>query len=134
MTQPNGNSPEQQRRQYVEAFNTTMVKIWKERISLLGVVDTGNLFRSVAALGYTADGKVTEVTLSQQFAYYGIYQDRGTGKEVPLGNGGDIHRDKKRQRRPWFSPKYYSSVMNLKDFFARSLADQCALVIATNLH
>ncbi len=34
------------RRKYVTAFNATMIKIWREQIALLGVIDTGALYRS----------------------------------------------------------------------------------------
>ncbi len=67
-----------------------MVRIWRERIALL---DTGALYRSTLAVGMTADGKVTSVTLSQRFNTYVIFQDYGTGREVPRGNPGDIGRD-----------------------------------------
>lgn len=73
------------------------------------------------ALAIRADGRFYDITLSQTFVEYGIWQDLGTGREVPIGNPGDIGREKVRQRRPWFSPKYYASVMNLRDFYAESL-------------
>ncbi len=42
-----------------------------------------------------------------------------------------IGHDKVHQRRKWFSPKYYASVMNLKESFADALNDQsfCQLLI-----
>ncbi len=58
-------TPEEERRRYVTAFNSTMIKIWRERIALLKVIDTGALYRSTLAVGMTADGKVTSVTLSR---------------------------------------------------------------------
>lgn len=122
-------SAQKERERYVRAFNATMVRIWRERIALLKVIDTGALYRSTLAVGMTADGKVTSVTLSQRFNTYGIFQDYGTGREVPRGNPGDIGRDKIRQRRKWFSTKYYASVMNLKEFFADNLGrDFCGIV------
>ena len=33
------------------------------------------------------------------------------------GNSVDIGRTKVRQRRKWFSRKYYASVMNIKEFY-----------------
>lgn len=127
--QTNGISAEEERRRYVTAFNNTMIKIWRERIALLKVIDTGALYRSVLAVGLTADGKITQVTLSQRFNTYGIFQNYGTGREVPRGNLGDIGRAKIRQRRKWFSTKYYASVMNLKEFFADNLGrDFCGIV------
>ena len=51
------NNSQQEREKYVKAFNSTMIKIWQEQISLLGVIDTGALYRSVVALGMNADGK-----------------------------------------------------------------------------
>jgi len=52
---------QQEREKYVRAFNLTMIKIWREQIALLGVVDTGALYRSTVAVSMTADGKFTSI-------------------------------------------------------------------------
>lgn len=123
----------QERQKYVMAWNETMIKIWKEQITLLDVIDTGRLLNSPVSIRTQADGKFSEVQLSQAFLEYGIWQDYGTGKEVARGNSGDIGRNKKRQRKPWFSYKYYASVMNIKDFMADSLGRQFQGIIADAL-
>jgi len=92
----------QERQKYVAAFNDTMIKIWKERITLLDVIDTKTL----------------------AFREYGLWQDYGTGRETPRGNPGDIGRAKVRQRRRWFSIKYYASFMNIKEFYADNLGKE----------
>ena len=109
------------REKWVLGFNDTMLRIWQEKITLLGVIDTGRLLASPKALPVRADGRFFEVGLSQTFLEYGLWQDYGTGRETPRGNPGDIGRAKKRQRRKWFSTKYYASVMNLKEFYEDNL-------------
>ena len=119
-----------------------MIKIWQEQITLLGVIDTGALLASPKAIAMRADGRFFEVSLSQAFLEYGLWQDYGTGRETPRkssaerelahtsaeaqpgsrlrhprGNSGDIGRTKVRQRRKWFSRKYYASVMRIKEFY-----------------
>ena len=42
----------EERQKYVTAFNDTMVKIWKEQITLLGVIDTGLLMGSFRRCRY----------------------------------------------------------------------------------
>lgn len=127
----------EKRRKFTEGFNSTMIDIWKEKIVLLGVYDTGCLYNSVAAVGMSMDEKITEVTLSQHFALHGVFQDWGTGKEVYRGNPGRIYDDeerkKVRKRKKWFSPKYYGSVMKLQEFFADSLGAQMAKVLCDGL-
>ena len=118
------------RQKYILAFNATMLEIWKERITLLEVIDTGLLLRSPLALPVKADGRFFEVTLSQAFLEYGLWQDYGVGRETPRGNSGDIGRRKVRQRRPWFSKKYYASVLNLRDFFGENIGQEFQGVIA----
>ena len=120
--QTNGsNLTEQQaleeRQRWVNGFNDTMLKIWQEQITLLGVIDTGALLASPKAVAMRADGRFFEVSLSQAFLEYGLWQDYGTGRETPRGNSGDLGRAKVRQRRKWFSRKYYASVMNIKEFY-----------------
>ena len=118
------------RQKYILAFNATMLEIWKERITLLEVIDTGLLLRSPLALPVKADGRFFEVTLSQAFLEYGLWQDYGVGRETPRGNSGDIGRRKVRQRRPWFSKKYYASVLNLRDFLGENIGQEFQGVLA----
>ena len=118
------------RQKYILAFNATMLEIWKERITLLEVIDTGLLLRSPLALPVKADGRFFEVTLSQAFLEYGLWQDYGVGRETPRGNSGDIGRRKARQRRPWFSKKYYASVLNLRDFLGENIGQEFQGIIA----
>ena len=130
----NGENPLLEREKYVRAFNATMIKIWKEQISLLGVIDTGSLYRSTVAVGLNADGKFTSVTLSQSFNTYGLFVDYGTGSNTPRGNSGDIGRANGRKRKRWFSRKYFASVMNIQEFFADNLGRDCCLAIADALN
>ena len=113
-----------EREKFVRGWNDTMVDIWVERIKLLDVIDTGALRDSVEQLEVQADGRFYDFTLSQRFLQYGLWQDLGTGREVPIGNPGDIGRAKVRKRRRWFSVKYYASVMKLRDFMALSLGKE----------
>jgi hypothetical protein len=121
------------RRKYVEAWNQTMLDIWQERIYKLHVYDSGALWKSPLSLPITADGKYLDVTLSQTFLEYGLWQDLGVGREVAHGNSGDIGRDKVRERRRWFSVKYFASVMNLRDFFAKCVGDEFKGMVANAL-
>ena len=154
-----GTNREQQaqdeREKYVMAFNDTMLKIWQEQITLLGVIDTHSLLRSPIALPVRTDGRFFEVGLSQAFLEYGLWQDYGTGRETPRGNSGELSckssavsnsfehsrdaadngqsqvgHEKVRGRRRWFSRKYYASVMNIKEFFADNLGKQFTGIIA----
>ena len=88
---------------------------------LLGVVDTGALYRSTVGVSLTADGKFIDITLSQAFNTYGLFVDYGTGRNTPRGNPGDHGKANGRKRKRWFSRKYFASVMNIQEFYADSL-------------
>ncbi len=120
-------NPIDERRKFVEAWNKTMLDIWQEKIYKYHIIDTGRLYRSPLALAIRADGRFYDITLSQSFVEYGIWQDLGTGRNTAVGNTHKKDNDgwtNKRERRPWFSPKYYASVMNLRDFYAESLGQE----------
>ena len=134
MTQLNGNDKQREEREkFVFAFNRTMITIWCEQITLLNVIDTGRLLRSLKALPVRADGRFIEIGLSQSFLEYGLWQNFGTGKEIPRGNSGDLGRERKRQKKRWFSRKYYASVMNLRDFLADNIAHEFVGIVARSL-
>ena len=147
------------RRKYVTAFNATMVKIWREQIALLGVIDTGALYRSTIGISMTADGKFVDITLAQAFNTYGIFVDYGTGRNTPRGNSGDISCQREqsgarsnsaersrnrceanfgkangRQRKRWFSRKYFASVMNIQEFYADSLGQEFCRAVSNALN
>lgn len=122
-----------EREKFVTAFNETMLKIWKEQMTLLDVIDTGALLASPKSLPLRADGRFMELGLSQSFLEYGLWQNFGTGKEIPRGNNGDIGRERKRKKKPWLSRKYYASVMNLRDFLADNMAKEFVGVVAQSL-
>lgn len=68
MTPLNGNDQQlQEREKFVLAFNDTMLKIWREQMTLLGVIDTGRLLHSPKSLPVRADGRFIELGLSQSF-------------------------------------------------------------------
>ncbi len=127
------NTAQDEREKFVRAFNDTMLKIWREQMTLLGVIDTGRLLASPKSLPLRADGRFLELGLSQSFLEYGLWQNFGTGKEIPRGNSGDIGRERKRKKKPWFSRKYYASVMNLRDFLAENSAKEFVGVVAQAL-
>ena len=124
----------EERRKYVAAFNATMIKIWREQIALLGVIDTGALYRSTLAVRTDMDGKVTSVTLQQSFNTYGLFVDYGTGRNTPRGNPGDIGKANGRKRKRWFSRKYFASVMNIQEFYADSLGQEFCRAISNALN
>jgi len=123
----------QERQKFVLAFNKTMLNIWRERITLLDIIDTGHLLNSLKAMPVRNDGRFFEIGLSQSFTEYGLWQDFGTGREIPRGNPGDIGRQRKRKPRPWFGKKYYASVMNLKDFLAENIGESFVGLVAQAL-
>lgn len=137
----------EERAKYVEAWNTTMTKIWQERIQLLGIyesprrrtrADEPHLYDSLRYFPVKHDGRYMELSLHFSFPEYGIFQDLGVGREKYRGNPGDIEEYTKagearkfRERRKWFSTKWYASCMNIKDYMARSIGKQFVGMVST---
>ena len=70
----------------------------------------------------------------EQIMQYGLWHDYGTGRETPRGNSGDLGRAKKRQRRRWFSRKYYASVMNLKEFLEENIGKEFLGIVVNSFN
>ena len=82
MSKENGRPSDEiieSRRKYVEAWNTTMLDIWKEQIIKLDIMDTGALLSSPIAMTVESDGRITSVGFHHEFLEYGLWQDYGTG-------------------------------------------------------
>ena len=118
---------------WVREWYTMMERIWRDRLDLLGVFDTGALRSRVGGAGLMMDG--LDLTATFQFLEYGIYVDAGTGNGYKRGNGGDLqilnetyryeHKmGKKREKKPWFSPSWYISTQVLKEKLGEFIGEQ----------
>ena len=139
----------EERQKYVEAWNTTMTQIWQERILKHGVfesprrrtrADEPHLYDSLHYFPVRHDDKYIELAMHFTFPEYGIFQDRGTGREKWLGNPGDIGEETKsgrerkyRKPRPWFSVKWYASCMNIKEFMSKSVRNQFVGIVSASM-
>lgn len=113
-------------RTYALGWQRMMVRIWTDRIALMGAVDTGRLMRSVARSGFNAQG--ADMRLAFRFVQYGLYVDRGTGNGYRPGNGGRLESlaaanarplTRRRERRPWMSVSWAISREVIKNEMAR---------------
>ena len=114
-------------REYAQGWQDKMIEIWRDRLDLLGVRDTGALRASVQK-GHFDMGDAGGA-MAFRYLQYGIYVDLGVGNGYRRDNGGDLeilnptyrleHKmGKKRERRLWFSRSWYISTMVLKDKLA----------------
>lgn len=78
---------EEELRQWEEGWSDMMVTIWTENILRLGIVDTGHLMRSLTG---KVTGTADQREMMHEFALYGIYVARGTGRGYTPGNPGDL--------------------------------------------
>lgn len=127
MAVPSNTGAVDTRKKYVEAWNKTMVSIWKERIYKLGIRDTDDLYRSPSDDTLDADKRYFRIDLGLSYLEYGLWQELGVGRNTKKGNTHKVDKDgfvNKRSPRHWFSPKYYLSALNMRDFMADSIGDE----------
>lgn len=112
------------------AWAAKMVEIWRDRLDLMGIYNTGALRQSVRQKSLNTGAQLFDVRASFEFLKYGVYVDAGTGRGYTRGNGGNIAGlargggMKQRRRRPWFSRSWHISTEVLKDAAARHLGTE----------
>lgn len=120
---------------YAQGWQDKMVDIWRDRIDLLRVMDTGALRASIGK-GHFSFGEAGG-SMSFQYLEYGIFVDLGVGNGYRRGNGGDLpflapsyrmehNLGQPRERRPWFNRSWYISLMVLKDKLADVIGERFA--------
>lgn len=152
MSGKNNNRPAataEDRKKYQEAWEKTMVEIWREKIMRLHVVDTTQLHNEINGDVISSASEIS--TIQHRFMEYGIYQDCGTGRGYAKGNGGNLEflnplsREKEyarkqksgkvtlsepRKPREWFSRAYFASVMVLKEQMAYMYGEEfCGMLV-----
>lgn len=119
---------EQDIREWERGWAEMMVKIWRENILRLGIVDTGRLHNTMSHRVTDLSG---QITIAHEFMMYGIYVARGVGRGYRRGNSGKDDENglqflgksyrkahkmgKARKKRDWFSKKYLRSIRVLSE-------------------
>ena len=133
MTTPGYNASATNARQYAEGWMNMMVTIWQEKIREYEVYDTGALMQSFQTdLSKWAD-ESDKGSIVHKFLQYGIYAERGHGREISVGNSGDQGQSPKRIPKPWLSKKYLYSIFRLGEHFAANYGHQFCKIIKDTL-
>lgn len=127
------DDPGRSRRAFIDAYNTTQVNIWKDRIRILGVIRTGRLLRSVAPVSLIHDADYLDFSLKQSFQYYGIWVNFGVGREMKAGQRLPEGSHPRRRAKRWFDRSHFRSVANLRDFMAQNLGREFVAIISNAL-
>lgn len=134
MTQANGHKQDLQA--YLLAWTSMMITIWQEKLYMLQVNDTFELYNSFeSAVMIHSGGDGAKIKFA--FRNYGMYVNMGVGREIYVGNDGDlidvahynIGRDVyelKRQAKPWFDKGFYKSMYALSRDVARIYGENIA--------
>lgn len=116
------------REKYLESWTQMMITIWQEKMMKYRINDTGALYDSLRAhIEKSTGGDVAKI--EHFFNFYGIYVDRGTGREFSRDNGGDLGFTPTRESRPWFNPQFYYFTMRLAEKMAEFSGEEYVYII-----
>lgn len=157
MAELNRQEIERQKRLWVDNWAKMMVQIWRDKLEYFDIRRTGTLMGSFTE-SVTHDGLSANIVM--RFLAYGIYQAYGVGNGYIHDNGGDLeflgpvyrkeHRldvprkvgpawggyyssGEPRERRDWFNPKLYASLMRMKETMPHIVGEEAAALICEAL-
>lgn len=97
------------------AWSDIVVKMWQEKIIQLDVWESGELYDSFQHhINTQANGDVRKISFF--FNVYGMYVNDGVGKEVYVGNPGDLGFTPKRKRKRWHDGVFYREVYKITQY------------------
>lgn len=129
----NGNTMESEEYKYADGWRKMMVTIWLEKIREYDVIDTGALMLSFKAGFRNWMPHELKGSIVHEFLYYGIYVERGTGRGMTHGNGGDVGFAPTRIPRPWMSKRYMYSVFRFQEHFSNKFANDFCRILKETL-
>lgn len=122
---PIGNKNE-----YYRAWAKMMVTIWQDKIAVLKVRDTGELFGSfMTEVVSQSNGDIDKIVYS--YNYYGRMVDMGVGRGVTMEDSGS---GSGRKKKPWYNKSWYHSVKLLTEKRAELYGEDFQLIIMEALN
>lgn len=116
--------------EYYRAWAKMMVTIWQDKIAMLNVRDTGELFSSfITEVVSQSGGDIDKITFA--YLYYGRMVDMGVGRGVTMADAGT---GSGRKKKPWYNKTWYHSIKVLTEKRAQLYGEEFQLIIMEALN
>jgi hypothetical protein len=103
----------------IAAWADVVIKMWRDRITEIPVMDTQQLFNSFQLhVIKQANGDLQRI--EWMFNKYGIYQNYGKGSFNNATN---------REEKKWYSATFFREVMKIKEYMAFWYAENASMVV-----
>jgi len=114
----------------VESWADIVIKMWKRKIIQLNIGKTGALFDSLQyEIISHAGGDPARIDF--MYKYYGRFVDMGVGREMSVGNQGEVNTSRKPKK--WYSAVMFSQVKRLSEILKQKYNIIGASVISENI-
>lgn len=110
----------------LEAWSDILIKNWRHKITILNIGITERLYDSFEfEIISQAQGNPERIDFT--FEYYGRFVDMGVGKEVYVGNPGNVKTSRKPKR--WYSKVWYNQAQKLSEILSEKYGILGACII-----
>lgn len=99
------------------------IQVWKRNLTRLNIGQKGQLFDSFQFFIRQQSGGTIQ-SIDFEFLAYGRFVDMGVGKDVPIGNPGNVTT--KRKRKPWYSKSIWHEIKRLREILEQQLGKNYA--------
>ncbi len=127
--------------QTADAWAKITVKVWREKIVKLKIIDRSQLWQSfLHNVVSQAGGDVTRIEFA--FLYYGKFVDMGVGKGVKIGDVKESATSRRlegkmlgnrRKPKKWYSKTFAAEVKRLAEIMEYEYSHKAALTIVENV-
>jgi hypothetical protein len=127
--------------QVADAWAKITVKVWREKIVKLRIIDRSQLWQSfIHNVVSQTGGDVTKIEFA--FLYYGKFVDMGVGKGVKIGDVKESATSRRlegkmlgnrRKPKKWYSKTIAAEVKRLAEIMEYEYSHKAALTIVENV-
>jgi hypothetical protein len=113
-----------------QAWAEILIKIWRQKLIELDIGYSGELFDSFFYTIKSLSNDNPDI-IQFGFNYYGKFVDMGVGRDVFVGNPGDVSSGRK--PKPWYSKTFYAQTMKLRELLQDKYGILGASVVSENI-
>ena len=108
-----------------EGWAATVLKMFRGKIIQEDAIDTSQLKDTLRMVVHSASGgSVNRINFF--YKLYGEFVNQGVGKEIALGNSGDLGFTPNRKAKRWYSPVFFREVIKLHEILSHAAGKKAA--------